>query len=147
MAISRKKSRGHRLVAQLHGGALIPGAGRGCKPGAANAGRPPDEWREALRGLASREDVIAHIEGVLAAGPEDPFFWRALDYATEHGFGKASNTLAVTPLQDCAPGAVFLLPPMAPRPEPPEELIGAGTATRLRPAAEQLRPARGAVPK
>jgi len=45
---SRRKSR-HAPVVQKHGGALIPGAGRGPKRGAPNAGRPPDEIRAALR--------------------------------------------------------------------------------------------------
>jgi hypothetical protein len=67
-----------------------PRRGRGPARGAPNAGRPPDEWRAALRALASRDDVLQHLDAVLRAGPGHPWFSKALDYATEHGFGKAS---------------------------------------------------------
>lgn len=147
MAKTRRKSRDRQLVPQPHGGALLPGAGRGCKPGAPNAGRPPDEWRKALRGLASRDEVIAHIETVLVAGPDHPQWFRALEYATDHGFGKAGNTLTVTPPEPQERGAVFILPAMNPRPEPPAELVRAEAASRLRSSLEELRLPWGLPPK
>jgi hypothetical protein len=75
-------------------GVLVVGAGRGPKPGAPNAGRPPDEWRERLRSMASRDEVLAHVESVLLQGPEHPFFDRALQYVTDHGYGKPKQELA-----------------------------------------------------
>jgi hypothetical protein len=68
-----------------------PRRGRGPAKGAPNAGRPPDEWRAALRALASRDDVLQHLDAVLRAGPGHPWFSKALDYATEHGYGKAKQ--------------------------------------------------------
>jgi hypothetical protein len=65
--------------------------GRGPAKGAPNAGRPPDEWKAKLRAIASREDVLQHIESVLTAGPDHPFFARALEYVTEYGYGKATQ--------------------------------------------------------
>ena len=70
--------------------------GKGPAKGAPNAGRPPDLWKAKLRSMASRDEVMAHVESVLLAGPTDPFFAKALEYVTEHGYGKAANSLDVT---------------------------------------------------
>lgn len=99
--------------------------GRGPRKGAPNAGRPPDQWKLALRALADREAVLAHVDRALLAGPVrpkldengnrvcrveeykgkpfvvwetegDPFFDRALDYVTEHGYGRAGQSVDVT---------------------------------------------------
>ena len=77
-----------------NGGTLIAGAGNGPAKGAPNAGRPPDEWRERLRAMASRDEVLDHVETVLLAGPSDPFFDRALQYVTDHGYGKPKQEMA-----------------------------------------------------
>lgn len=76
-----------------NGGTLIVAAGRGPAKGAANAGRPPDEWRARLREMASRDEVLDHVESVLLKGPTDPFFDRALQYVTDHGYGKPKQEL------------------------------------------------------
>lgn len=75
---------------------LIPGKGRGPKPGAPNAGRPRDEWKARLQAMASRDEVLAHVEEVLLDGPGHPFFARALEYVTDHGYGRAQQSLDVT---------------------------------------------------
>lgn len=75
---------------------LIPGKGRGPKPGAPNAGRPRDEWKARLQAMASMDEVLDHVETTLRAGPEHPFFQRALDYVTDHGYGKAASSVDVT---------------------------------------------------
>lgn len=81
----------------LRGVALHPEMrGRGAVKGAPNAGRPPDAWKAKLRELASRENVLAHIQTVLDAGPEHPFFAKALEYVTEHGYGKATQHVEQT---------------------------------------------------
>ncbi len=79
-------------VPQPHGGALNDGGTPNNKGG----GRPRDEWKHTLQGLASREETIAHVRAVLDEGPDHPFFFRALDYATDHGFGKANQSLSFT---------------------------------------------------
>ena len=71
-------------------------SGRGPAKGAPNAGRPPDEWKAKLRELASRENVLAHIQTVLDSGPEHPFFAKALEYVTEYGYGKATQHIEQT---------------------------------------------------
>ena len=86
-----------KLGRPLKGWALDPSKrGRGPAPGAPNAGRPPDEWKAKLRELASRENVLAHIQTVLDAGPEHPFFAKALEYVTEYGYGKATQHIEQT---------------------------------------------------
>lgn len=100
---SRKKSRptkpkvprGTKLP-QPNGSFLVAGAGKGPAKGAANAGRPPDEWRERLRAMASRDEVLEHVATVLLAGPDHPYFDRALQYATDHGYGRAKQELEHT---------------------------------------------------
>ena len=71
-------------------------SGRGPAKGAPNAGRPPDAWKATLRELASRENVLAHIQTVLDAGPDHPFFAKALEYVTEYGYGKATQHIEQT---------------------------------------------------
>jgi len=70
---------------------LIPGKGRGLPKGHPNAGRPPDEWRDRLRAMASRDEVLEHVSQVLLAGPDHPYFDRALQYATDHGYGRPTQ--------------------------------------------------------
>ena len=79
-----------------NGAVLISGAGNGPKKGAPNAGRPPDQWKAALRALADREEVLVHIDAALKAGPSDPFFPKALEYVTDHGYGRATQPVAHT---------------------------------------------------
>lgn len=88
---SRENSRRPPTV-QPHGGALIPGAGRGPKKGAANAGRPRDEWKSALAALVSSDEVLTHVRDVLA-DPTHPQWMRAMEFASERGFGKESVDL------------------------------------------------------
>ena len=73
-----------------------PRQGTGPAKGAPNAGRPPDQWKASLRALADRQEVLDHIDAALAAGPSHPFFSRALDYVTDHGYGKAASSIDVT---------------------------------------------------
>lgn len=74
-----------------NGGYLISNAGGGKQP---RAGRPRDEWKAALREMVSNDQVLEHVRFVLQQGPDHPFFERALQYATDHGMGKA-----VTPVE------------------------------------------------
>lgn len=39
--------------------------------------------------MASRDETLDHVDAVLKAGPDHPFFDRALQYVTDHGYGKA----------------------------------------------------------
>jgi hypothetical protein len=74
-----------------NGGFFIAGAGNGPPKG--SGGRPPDEWRAKLREMASRDEVLAHVQTVLEAGPEHPYFDRALQYVTDHGYGKPKQEI------------------------------------------------------
>jgi hypothetical protein len=114
----KKKSRakspklGRGAVIPTKQGKLIAGAGRGPAKGAPNAGRPPDQWKAALRALADRQEVLDHIDAALKAGPADPFFEKALDYVTDHGYGKATQ-----PVQhDATQGLADILTKMASSP-------------------------------
>lgn len=105
-----------------HGGTLYAGIGRGPAKGAPNAGRPRDQWAQTLRELADREAVLGHVDAALKAGPRRPlldedgwpidrdgqrlaegkepiyigstYYERALDYATDHGYGRATQPIA-----------------------------------------------------
>lgn len=115
-----------------------PRRGRGPAKGAPNAGRPPNEWKQSLRGLADREAVLAHVDAALTAGPRRPkldesgaetietyidakgrpairtvmegshlFEW-ALEYATEHGYGRAAQSIDMTSEGKALTGVVVL---------------------------------------
>jgi hypothetical protein len=86
-----KKSAVKSAVKKLPDGRVAPG--RGPAKGAPNAGRPPEEWRERLRAMASREEVLEHVANVLLVGPEHPYFDKALDYATQYGYGKPKQEI------------------------------------------------------
>ncbi len=86
---SGKKSES-KSVARTHKGPFVPGPdprrGRGPKPGAPNAGRPPSVIRERCRG--SFEDRIAVLEEIVddakvSAGDRI----RALDLLGKYGLG------------------------------------------------------------
>lgn len=55
-----------------NGGTLFAGAGRGPKKGTPMAGRPPDQWKRHLQQLADRDEVLAHVDAALLAGPRRP---------------------------------------------------------------------------
>ena len=76
------------LVPQPHGGKLKRG-----NPGNRGGGRPSNEFKATLRGLVDRAEVHAHLVDVLDAGPSHPQFMDVLKYVTEHGYGKASQTV------------------------------------------------------
>lgn len=81
---------------QPHGGKLVAGAGRGPAKGAPNAGRPRDEWKARLQAMASSDAVLDHVHKTLENGPSDPFFQRALDYVTDHGYGRATQPIELS---------------------------------------------------
>lgn len=100
--------RGTKLP-QSHGGTLVVGAGRGPAKGAPNAGRPRDEWRAKLQAMASRDEVLAHVEATLLNGPADPFFDRALQYVTDHGYGRAPSSVDITSGGEKLPAAQTII--------------------------------------
>lgn len=69
---------------------------RGPRKGAPNAGRPPDQWKAHLRTLVDRAEVLTHIEDALVKGPSDEFFEKALDYATDHGYGRPTQPVGLS---------------------------------------------------
>lgn len=58
-------------------------------------GRPPDEFRERMRALASRDDVLAALEQILS-DPNHPHWLRAWQEAADRGYGRAAQHLDVT---------------------------------------------------
>lgn len=66
-------------------------AGKGPPKG--SGGRPRNEWKHALASMASSDEVLYHVRTALEAGPEHPFFAKALEYATDHGMGKATQSI------------------------------------------------------
>jgi len=80
------------LVQPKHGrGALRAGGTPGNKGG----GRPPDEFKAAMRKLASSNQVLRHVRSVLN-DPSHPQFMAAWKWATERGYGKTPDSLEVS---------------------------------------------------
>lgn len=78
-------------VPQKHGGVLIPGAGGGRQPG---AGRPPNEFKALCQRLASRDATVKRVASILRDATH-PQFMPALKWATENGYGKPDQNLAL----------------------------------------------------
>jgi hypothetical protein len=78
------------LIPQPHGGALRPGAGRGPKKGAANAGRPPSAVRAVLReSFADRVPLLERIADDDTAPMAERL--RALEVLARYGLGTADG--------------------------------------------------------
>jgi hypothetical protein len=74
------------LVPQPHGGALRNG-------GTNKGGRPPNEFKEAMRALADRDDIRAYTERCLKGEFGPKFHMQALAYVTDRGYGKAAQPI------------------------------------------------------
>ena len=70
--------------------------GRGPRKGAANAGRPPNEFKAQLAALASREETIRALAAILE-DPNHPHFIQALKFAADRGYGRPTQPLEVGP--------------------------------------------------
>lgn len=80
---------GPPLVPQVHGGAIL----RGGKPGN-KGGRPPDEWKAAMRYLASRGATLKKAKQILESA-EDGQLWASVwKFAGEQGYGRAHQTIS-----------------------------------------------------
>ena len=79
-----------------------PRRGRGPAKGAANAGRPPDKFKEAMRGIADRPDVLARLKkltgprGKGAAAVPDDVFLKAFKEVADRGYGKPAQPVEHT---------------------------------------------------
>lgn len=72
-----------------NGGTLLPGGQEGNKGG---TGRPPNEFKAAMQALASRDDVLESLKRI-TDDPDHPHYMAALKHVTEHGYGKAPQTV------------------------------------------------------
>lgn len=69
-----------------------PRRGKGPAPGAPNAGRPPDEFKALCAELATGAATLAAVRAILES-PLHPQFMHALKWATEHGYGRATQPI------------------------------------------------------
>ena len=108
---SRPKS---RAVPQTHGGALVPGAGRGPAKGAPNAGRPPSAVRALLReAFATRVSLAAEIADDPSLAPAERL--RALDLLGRYGLG-TTRELSVEDVKERLAATVALVRATVPAP-------------------------------
>jgi hypothetical protein len=69
------------------------GAGRGNERGPGNRSGPvPATFKMRMQTLVDRNTTARAIERILE-DPDHPHFMRALDYATNHGYGKPAETV------------------------------------------------------
>lgn len=59
------------------------------------SGRKPDAWRAELQAMVSSDAVLDKLEMVLR-DPNHPAYVGALKYASDHGFGRAKETVEHT---------------------------------------------------
>lgn len=76
------------LIEQPHGGKLLPGGVEGNKGG----GRPPNEFKAMMQALASAPERFETLSQILS-DPEHQHYAFALKHVTEHGYGKAPQTV------------------------------------------------------
>jgi hypothetical protein len=76
------------LVKQPHGGALQ----RGGTPGNKGGGRPKNEFKAICRELTTREATLIAVMAILE-DPKHEHYMSALKWASEHGYGKATETI------------------------------------------------------
>ena len=71
---------------------------RGPAKGAANAGRPPDKFKEDMRALACREDVLRRLRRLLSGSRRvsDDVFLRAFKEVADRGYGKPAQPVEHT---------------------------------------------------
>lgn len=79
------------LIPQPHGGAIIPGAGSGCKPG--HGGRPKSEFKKLCQELASGEKTQENVRAILE-DRDHPQFMAALRWASENGYGRPEQPIS-----------------------------------------------------
>lgn len=81
-------------VIPSHGkGKLLPGGKKGNKGG---HGRTPDEFKRHMVKLVNREEVQAYLERCIKGEYGPKVFQRAVEYATDRAYGKASQPMEVT---------------------------------------------------
>ena len=72
-----------------------PRRGRGPKPGAPNAGRPPNEWKEACMAMGSRKEILERAEEILG-DTSHPSWLAVWKFVVEQGYGSAQRRVEVT---------------------------------------------------
>lgn len=74
-----------------------PRNGRGPKKGAPNAGRPPSEFKQAMRQLADRGAVRQRLEHLTSAKNKDAdLFLRAFKETADRGYGKPAQAVELS---------------------------------------------------
>jgi hypothetical protein len=73
-----------------------PDPRRGHGPAKGTGGRPRNEFKQEMRALASDDAIIARLRDILNNCTDPVTFIRALAFATEHGYGKATQPIAAT---------------------------------------------------
>jgi hypothetical protein len=89
------KTRVKTRVAVFNGAPLVPGnpGNTGGKTG--RSGRTPDAFKLMCRDLVSRDETLAAVDDILR-DKNHPAFLGALNWATNHGYGKAKESLEVS---------------------------------------------------
>lgn len=59
-------------------------------------GRPPNEFKERMQGLATGAKVEAYLKRCLAGDFGPKFFLQALTYVSDRGYGRPSQSVEVT---------------------------------------------------
>ena len=73
-----------------------PRQGRGPKPGALNAGRPPDWFRAKMGELVTRDAVVSYLAQCLLDPDTPETFFKALDRALDRWMGKPTQRQELT---------------------------------------------------
>jgi hypothetical protein len=94
----RPDGKSPRKSPQLRGVAAdksLRGPGRGPKPGAPNAGRPPDAFKALMASMGSRTELLETVARVLD-DPTHPAWPKMVALVWDRGYGKPAQSVDVT---------------------------------------------------
>lgn len=98
---SAKKSAKRGRRGRPFTGADDPRRARGPKKGAANAGRPPDKFRELMRSIASREEVLRRLRTLTSVkNDDDDLFLKAFEKVCDRGYSRVVDPDVSIPIDE-----------------------------------------------
>lgn len=78
-----------------------PRRGKGPPKGSPRAGRPPDKFRELMRGIASREAVLTRLRKLTSAqNNDDDLFLKAFEKVCDRGYSRVVDPDISIPIDE-----------------------------------------------
>lgn len=76
---------------------VVPSHGRGALLRSGGPGRPPNEFKETMRHMASRDETLAYVDRCLRGEFGPRFFAWAMDFVSNRGYDKPTQPVSGDP--------------------------------------------------